>query len=220
MAQGDLNTTSYLILGILSARDWSAYEIAAQIGRGLAEIWPRAERQRYNAPKKLLELGLVAARTEATGKRTRTVYSITPAGRRALSAWLGTGSKPPALEFEGMVRVILADLGTIEDLRANLETMRAQALVSRTMFVGHAERLLDGGGTFPERAHLLALANRFMVDHFDHIAAWATWALDEIERWPDTSSPATSEQERLRAILRGSVDRRLRDQSGERHNHG
>jgi len=46
VAQGDLNTTSYVILGLLASRDWSAYEIAAQVGRGVAEVWPRAERQR------------------------------------------------------------------------------------------------------------------------------------------------------------------------------
>jgi DNA-binding PadR family transcriptional regulator len=206
VAQGDLNTTSYLILGMLTSRDWSAYEIAAQVGRGQAEIWPRADRQRYNAPKRLLEKGLVTARTETTGKRERTVYSITPAGRRALRDWLATESLPPSLEFEGMVRVVLADQGSVEDLRANLEAMRDQAIEKRAIFLAHADTMLsEDGGTFPERQHVLVLANRFMLDHFANIARWADWALEQTRSWPDTTTPATTHRSQSRAILEESL---------------
>jgi DNA-binding PadR family transcriptional regulator len=206
MAQGDLTPTSYLVLGLLAPRDWSAYEIAAQVGRALADIWPRADRQRYNAPKRLLERGLVTARTEVTGKRERTVYSITPAGRRALAEWLAAESRPSALEFEGMLRVILANQGTIEDLRANLVTMREQALEKRAVFLHFAETLLnEDGGTFPEREHVLVLANRFMLEHFDHIAEWADWALEQSASWPDTTTPAVTHRSQSRAILEESI---------------
>jgi DNA-binding PadR family transcriptional regulator len=210
VALGDLNPTSYLILGMLTSGDRSAYEIAVLIGRGLDDVWARAERQRYNAPKRLLEEGLVSARTEATGKRERTVYSITSAGRRALRDWLATESLPPALEFEGMVRVVLADVGSIEDLRANLETMRHQAIDKQALYLAHAATMLDEvGGTFPERHHVLVLANRFMLDYFSHIAAWADWALDQTGNWPDTVSPATSHRSRSREILEESIERGL-----------
>lgn len=210
MAQGDLNPTSYLILGMLTSGDWSAYEIAVLVGRGLDDVWARADRQRYNAPKRLLEKGLVSARTEATGKRERTVYSITSAGRRALRDWLATESLPPALEFEGMVRVILADAGSTEDLRTNLETMRDQAIDKKALYLAHAATMLDeDGGTFPERHHVLVLANRFMLDHFSHIAEWADWALDQTEPWPDTVTPATTHRSRSRAIVEESLERAL-----------
>jgi PadR family transcriptional regulator, regulatory protein AphA len=62
-----LTTTSYLILGLLTSRDWSAYELAEQVGKGVTEIWPRASRQLYNAPKQLVEQGLISAVTEQTG---------------------------------------------------------------------------------------------------------------------------------------------------------
>ena len=79
----ELTTTSYLILGLLTSRDWSAYELAEQVGRGVTELWPRADRQLYNAPKRLVAEGLVKATKEATGRRERTVYSITRKGRTA-----------------------------------------------------------------------------------------------------------------------------------------
>lgn len=148
MAQRDLTPTSYMILGLLTVKDWSAYEIAEQVGRGVAELWPSADRQRYNAPKILLERGLVTASTVTKGtQRSRTVYSITDEGRTALV----TGSPPrphPALQFEGMIRVIFANQGTIADLRTNLTTMREQATRSRSLFVSHAQRI-----SAPKPAH-------------------------------------------------------------------
>lgn len=202
MTRDSLNTTSYVILGLLVSRDWSAYEIAEHFGRGVGELWPRADRQSYNAPKKLLGLGLVTSTTQAVGARTRTVYSITQEGRDALSLWLATQSRPSALEFEGMVRVLFAEQGTIEDLRANLAVMRDQAVRSRALFGKHAATINEtGGGIFPEREHLMALANRFMIGHFGHIVDWAEWALDETGDWPDTTTPAVSHHDRSKAIL-------------------
>lgn len=207
MVQGDLNTTSFLVLGLLASRDWSAYEIAEQVGRGVAEVWPRADRQRYNAPKRLLERGLVTARTENTGeRRRRTVYSITESGRDALTEWLSTQSRPPALEFEGLIRVMFAEQGSIEDLRANLRNLREQASRTQQLFVSHAGRLhAPDGGTFPERLHLMTLANKFMIGHFDNMIEWADWALDETDCWPDTVSPATTHAARSREILAATM---------------
>lgn len=203
MPQGDLNTMSYAILGILAPRDWSAYEIAEQVGRGLSEIVPRADRQRYNAPKKLLALGLVTARTEPRGtQRTRTVYSITDEGRAALAEWMSTETRAPSMEFEGLLRVCIADEGTIDDLRNNLRTMRAQAEMKRQIFVGNAKLIIvPGGGSYPSRQHLLSYAAKFMVGHFTYVISWVDWMLQEIETWPDTITPATTHADRVTEIL-------------------
>jgi PadR family transcriptional regulator, regulatory protein AphA len=187
-----LTTTSYLILGMLSTRDWSAYELAEQIDKGLTEVWPRASRQLYNAPKHLVEQGLITARTQATGRRQRTIYSITPSGHTALRNWLATDAKPASLEFEAMVHVLLADQGTLEDLTTTLQHVLEQANHSRARFEAHVQYIRDtDGGTYPERRHLFALSSAFMIGHFTHLAQWATWALSEIETWTDTTAPPT-----------------------------
>lgn len=201
MARGDLNASSFVVLGILATSDHSAYDISNIIGRGIGEVWPLAERQRYNAPKKLVEHGLATARTEATGKRTRTVYSITPEGRDALREWLAQPPAPSALEFEGSVRLAVADQGTIEDLRLNLTTIAEQSRRTRDLFLRHAETMRGPAASFPARGHLLALANRQMVSHFTAMAEWAEWALAETETWDDTVSPATTHHERTMEIL-------------------
>ncbi len=201
-----LTTTSYLILGLLTSRDWSAYGLAEQLGRGVTEIWPRANRGLYSAPKKLVEHGLATSTTLHDGRRTRTMYSITPAGLAALKDWLREPPHPSALQFEGMLRVLFADHGSIEDLRENLATMAAQAEETRDLFVERARQMLDADTRLqPERLHLMALANRFMVEHFCTIAEWARWALDACATWNDTTSPARTDPPGIQAVLEETI---------------
>src|SRR5438876_12449140 len=116
----EMTATSGALLGLLALRDWTTYELAAQMKRSLDFVWPRAERGLYNEPRRLVEAGYATSRQEMTGRRQRTVYSITPAGRDALSAWLDIPVAPPTLEFECMLRVLFADQGDLSQLRAAL----------------------------------------------------------------------------------------------------
>src|SRR6476620_9183008 len=86
--QKSRTTTSFAILGLLSLRTWSTYELAKQVSRSLHWFWPRAERKLYDEPKVLVADGLATASKSFTGERPRTVYEITDAGRAALTAWL------------------------------------------------------------------------------------------------------------------------------------
>ena len=83
-----LTTTSYAILGQLALRPWTMYDLARHMRNEIADFFPRAESQVYAEPKRLVALGLATARQEATGRRRRTVYQITPEGRAALTDWL------------------------------------------------------------------------------------------------------------------------------------
>ena len=76
----DLTTTSYAILGLLSLRSWSTYELAEQMQRALGLFWPRAESGIYREPKKLEAHGLARSTTEFVGQRPRTRYTITAKG--------------------------------------------------------------------------------------------------------------------------------------------
>ena len=201
MAERGVSTTGYLILGLLAAQDWSAYQLAEQLGRGVSELWPSADRGRYAVLTRLSDEGYVVTRQEHTGQRARTVYSITPAGRAALVEWLHTPVRTPAFECEGLVRVLLSDRGSLDDLRHTLAQTRQQALDARELFARYAAFISSTGGTFPERRHLFALANTFMIGHYDHIIAWVDWAEQQIESWPDTVTPATTHDEQVREML-------------------
>jgi DNA-binding PadR family transcriptional regulator len=186
----ELTTTSYAILGLLALRPWTAYELAQQMQRSLHQFWPRAERKIYDEPKRLVRLGLATAIKASTGRRPRTLYQVTPAGRRALRRWMATESAPPQFESEAILRVFLADQGSKADLLAAIASMHAEAEVSMSHGAQRCQAYLNTGGPFPERLHIIALMARFLTELADAYERWATWAMGEVESWPDTKSAA------------------------------
>ena len=142
-----LPTTGYAVLGLLAVRPWTTYELAKQVQRSLGWFWPRAERKLYDVPPDLVARGLATVTEGHTGRRARSVYRITPAGRRALRRWLGLPPQPPTLEFEAMVKVFFADGGSLEDLHRTLESV-AHAAEERRLELHRDDRgdgRRDGG---------------------------------------------------------------------------
>ena len=111
-----LTTTSYALLGLLAIRPWSSYELTRQMEWSLSRFWPRAKSKLFEEPKKLERLGLASSRQEATGNRTRTVYAITPAGRRAIREWHGEPTTGFGLEAELRVNLPAVERAVAEQL--------------------------------------------------------------------------------------------------------
>jgi len=185
----ELTTTSYAILGLLALRPWTTYELAKQMERSLRNFWPRAESKLYEEPKNLVAHGLARATREHTGKRPRTVYSITPKGRRTLRSWLDTPGRGPVLEFDAILRVFFADQGTKDQLVANLRAIREWAEADRERGVGFLREYAEEGGPFPQRAHIIYLMTNFLMRNGEALLGWVRWAEREVEAWPDTATP-------------------------------
>jgi len=185
LSRGSLTSTSYAVLGLLSVRPWSSYELTQQMDRSLGRIWPRAVSKLYEEPKKLVSHGLASASTDRNGQRTRTVYAITAEGRQALAAWLQEPGEGPVLEFEQLVKVFFADNGTKADTLATLHAAQewAEARCAESLAVG--ESYAEGQGLFPERLPELQLTSRFITDFYLLVLDWARWAAAIVETWPD-----------------------------------
>ena len=179
------------MLGLLSLRSWTTYELAKQVQKSLGWFWPRAERKLYDEPKRLVAAGFAKSSDEATGSRPKTVYSVTAKGRRALKQWLGEPPSPPTLEFEGMVKVFFADGGTLEQLRANLTSIAETAEARLADLEAKVQENASDEVPFPERLALNNLGLRFIVDHEQTIARWARWALDQTATWNSPTDPGT-----------------------------
>jgi DNA-binding PadR family transcriptional regulator len=205
MSTAALTTTSYALLGLLAIKPWTTYELAQQMDRSLGRIWPRAESKLYEAPKKLVAHGLARASTQAYGKRTRTVYAITPKGRRALARWLQEPGAGPVLEFEQLVKIFFAENGTKADVLATLAATRdwAQARSAESYDVGHA--YLEGGGPFRERLPQLHLTARFINDFYAMVGEWARWAAGVVDAWPDDPRQAEVDQAGLEETVARSA---------------
>jgi PadR family transcriptional regulator, regulatory protein AphA len=186
-----VSTTSHAILGLLSLRSWTTYELAKQVQRSLGWFWPRAERKLYDEPKRLVAAGLAESVREMTGARPRTVYAVTARGREALRRWLDQPPAPPSLEFEGMVKVFFADAGTLEQLRSTLTSIADTADVRVAELEAKVRENNAGDVPFPERLPLNTIGLRFHLDHERLIGAWARWALEQTTNWRSPTDPGS-----------------------------
>ncbi len=177
-------TTANALLGLLALRpEWTTWELTTQLRRNMRFFWPRAESRILAELKRLDRDGLVRARTEATGRRARTVYAITPDGRRHLSAWLDSAPKATTLESEPLLRVLLGDLGTTEAVRRALDRVEQDACdivgVARTV----AGEYAAGQAPFQDQVHVRAFVFDYLTAHATSMLEWAHRTRQAIDEW-------------------------------------
>ena len=145
--------------------------------RTLNRFWPRARSKLYEEPKKLVAQGLAEATAGAHGRRPRTVYSITPAGRRALAAWLAAGQRRPGLRVRAHPQGLLRRERV--DRRRPGHPRPAAGVGARADGAQHRGRLELSGGqrAVPGAAGApWSLTGRFLDDYLEMIDRWAAWA--------------------------------------------
>jgi DNA-binding PadR family transcriptional regulator len=208
--EGELTTTSYALLSHLAMKSWSAYELAVQRQRYFRYFWPRAQRSLYAELRRLAALGYAETETANTGRRPRTVYSITERGRGALRGWLDQPLTPIAMEFEGLLRVFSSPLGTKRQLEATLDRLRAEAREMTEFNDSIAQEYIEGRAPFQRDAHVRTLVVDFFTDWMATIDAWVERTTAEIAEWGDLR-PDAQKQARARARLLEARTRRDRN---------
>jgi DNA-binding PadR family transcriptional regulator len=201
-----LTTTSFAILTQLALRSWSPYELVQQRIRYFRFAWPSAESAIYREMKRLAQAGLASTRTEHTGRRARTVYSITDAGLEALREWLDTPVDPFALEFEAMIRLFAVPVGEDHQIVASLEQVRKDAQEMLGFAAEVQREFIEGRNPLQDQTYVRALAVDFFVNLLTTVDGWAERTLDEIRDWEGRSL-----EERNRRGLEILVGHRLPD---------
>ena len=192
-----LNTTSYALLGLLSVRPWTTYELAMQVRRSLHWFWPRAERKLYDEPKELARQGLADVEERFTGKRRSREYSITPEGRAALAGWLSEPPAPPVTEFEGMVKIFFADIGGLDQLRTTIERIEQEAARQ----VAELSVIAAAGSAFAHRSHISAVTLALSLEMQTGVLTWARWAQEQVSQWRTTTDPGDWDEAAVRHRL-------------------
>lgn len=201
-----LTTTSYAVLAQVAVRPWSTYELAQQRVRYFRYVWPRAESAIYREAKRLAAMGLIEGEKAYTGKRSRTVYSITEDGKQALKAWLGTPVSPFSMDFEAMLRIFVLPLGTKDDIIGTLKQVQADAQ-EMLRFGGEVKQeFIDGINVTQDQVYIRALAVDFFISLLNTVNDWAERALGEIETWDDLEPSAEKNARGLQQIRQLPVD--------------
>jgi DNA-binding PadR family transcriptional regulator len=127
---------TWAVLGLLALGPRSGYDIKRSVDRTIRHFWAASYGQIYPELKRLEEAGWIKGSDGSRGARSRRVYKITAAGRRALGGWLYGHETRIELRDESLLRLFFADtlprdhaLGLLaarrEGYRAMLEYLRS-----------------------------------------------------------------------------------------------
>jgi DNA-binding PadR family transcriptional regulator len=182
-----LTTVSYALLGFLASGPRSAHELDREMRRsGTQYLWPRTRSRVFKEPQNLVAHGLATAVPAGRG-RTRTLYEITDSGRGALRAWLAEPGRPPAMEWEALLKVWHAHLGTRDALLSQLAVIRQQLHDERAGLAITLDETADVGYLPAERAHMTILLGEFILAQNSARLRWLDEAEARVERWSLTS---------------------------------
>jgi PadR family transcriptional regulator AphA len=89
MTDPQLDTTTLAVLGLVALQPGSGYDLARLAARSIGYIWTPSRSQIYKVLPRLVAQRLATTkRIRQQDRPDKALYSITPAGRRALRAWL------------------------------------------------------------------------------------------------------------------------------------
>lgn len=121
----ELSATGRVILGMLAVEPQSGYDIKTKTDASTRFFWAASYGQIYPELGRLAERGLVEGSEHPQGERRRRVYSITAAGREALTGWLAGSGQTHELRDEGLLKLFFAGVAGRDELVAAVEGKRA-----------------------------------------------------------------------------------------------
>jgi DNA-binding PadR family transcriptional regulator len=150
MSSDDLSLFSYEILGLVGSQGAGAHDLLQMARRGRMLDWA-GESRYYVEPKRLAQLGYLAAHKEPGRTRERTVYTLTENGLQALREWARTPVEFTPVRSEALCRMLIADLvgekvtrEGIASLRTDIEDVAARLdeAEARAVALPHREKYL------------------------------------------------------------------------------
>lgn len=136
------NRTMYAVLGFLSRREMSGYDLKKAVEASIGNFWKESYGQLYPILKRLSDDGLVKRSDAAgAGKRARHVYSITARGREALRRWLEEPTEPQQLRNELLLKLFFGGRGDVAWSREQVERTRRRLVSDLERYEAIHERL-------------------------------------------------------------------------------
>jgi DNA-binding PadR family transcriptional regulator len=192
-----LSTSRLAILAALSSGERSAYELAKLFGRPVRFFWTKAESGTYADLRRLEADAMVQSRVESTGGRDRTIYSLSEQGRATLRGWLESEPTEAQYNVEAMLRLYLADAGTVEDLQRSVAGIGrlSEAMIEDALAI--ADGYVLGRHERQRELALRALEFSLLWAQGSALRSWVVATEREISRWKDLDG---DEESRRRAL--------------------
>ena len=168
----ELSATAYVILGMLSWKPMSGYDVKATVDGSTRFFWAASYGQIYPELRRLADAGLIESEDGSQGGRRRTVFRITPAGRAQLRSWLAIEPETFEMRDEGLLKLFFAS--------ASPGAAVAALTAKRRHHLDKLEQLsvIERAGT---ASGFAAVVLRFGIESARWTADWCERAIAELE---------------------------------------
>ncbi|GAA3605326.1 PadR family transcriptional regulator [Microlunatus ginsengisoli] len=177
-----LTPTAQAILGFLSFRSRSGYEIRQAAQRTAGLVWGVSDGQLYPQLHDLHARGLIEPDGAPEGPKSRQRWRLTDAGREALQAWLREPAAPPVLRDEGLLKLLFVDEVGLDVARDLLERRRAGLVALRESVLSLVPGAERGGPDAETGLTGPTLVRAFGLDFLEMSIAWCDQALAQLGR--------------------------------------
>ena len=167
---------SHALLGLLSVRPASGYDLMKAFDTSLSNVWPATQSQVYGELTRMADAGLIEV--GAQGPRGRKEYSLTDAGMAELREWMIDPRPEPARRSEGLLRVFFLGVLSPEQGHEYLTRQREQA-AGRHARLEALRESIDWQGQ-----DTVSTNGRFVLEYGLRLTAmyeeWANWAAEQL----------------------------------------
>ena len=188
------NRTKLAVLGFLTWKPMSGYEIKKAIDRSISNFWSESYGQIYPILQELAAEGLAtSASAKGEGTREQTIYTITEAGRVSLREWLAEPAAPERSRVELLLKLFFGRHADPAACLRHVETARARYDVDLSELEA-IERHFDANLTeLPDAPYWRLTLDYGLALHRMQLA-WADQALAALRALQSQREPTFSAQ--------------------------
>jgi PadR family transcriptional regulator AphA len=174
-----LTTTECAVLGLLTRRAMSGYDLKKAIETSVGYFWGPAKSQIYAVLPRLVEAGYATSKKVAQSQRPdKQVYRITARGREAFKEWIAEPPSPPQPNRNPLLlKLYFGDLSSPEKLAEHVHERRVAAEQLKAELTA-----FDAGPHDPQLDFYANLTRRYGHASANAIIRWADETLRELAR--------------------------------------
>ncbi|MEH6477777.1 MAG: PadR family transcriptional regulator [Sneathiella sp.] len=176
-----LKRSSIPLLGLLTWRPMSGYELKQEIEGSLENFWSESFGQLYPHLHELHQSGLIEElETGVNDNRSKRTYAITDEGRQSLRHWLSEAPTVRPLRNELLLKVFFASEGDTAKILSHCRQARAEALGTLERYNMIDERL-NGLAKEIAKARYWRMTLRFGISQTKSLISWCDTTIEELE---------------------------------------